>query len=293
MFSSADRYDAIPFRQVQILRFAPGRDDAGIGDYDVQPAMAPHQRAHGHCDRSLLGDIAQNCFEAGRQGGARGGRGEVEEASDRAGVRKPLGYGESKPAQSARDQGDFTVEERLANFTVLPAGARAACEPSPISVHKFAMQRNGCLGAGHLSVAETTLTPFDAGPNDASAPELPGAVIAIQFEGERIYARPGESLAGALVAHGVTAFRATRLGAARGLFCGMGVCQDCLVEVDGRPNQRACMTRVDRSLIVRREAPARPLAPIASGAPPISVDDIQTRSPDLLVIGVSGYLPLR
>jgi predicted molibdopterin-dependent oxidoreductase YjgC len=87
------------------------------------------------------------------------------------------------------------------------------------------------------------LTPIDAGPNDPQAPELSGVVIAIQFEGERIEARAGESLAAALVAHGVTSFRTTRLGTARGMFCGMGVCQDCLVEVDGRPNQRACMTK--------------------------------------------------
>ena len=69
------------------------------------------------------------------------------------------------------------------------------------------------------------------------------------------------------------------------MFCGMGVCQDCLVEVDGRPNQRACMTKVDRPLIVRREAHARTLASLASGARPISIDDIRTRTPDLLVIG--------
>ena len=30
----------------------------------------------------------------------------------------------------------------------------------------------------------------------------------------------------------------------RGAFCGMGVCFDCLVCIDGLPNQRACMTKV-------------------------------------------------
>lgn len=33
-------------------------------------------------------------------------------------------------------------------------------------------------------------------------------------------------------------------GEARGLFCGMGVCFDCLVTIDGRPGQRACMAIV-------------------------------------------------
>ncbi|MCF8038149.1 MAG: (2Fe-2S)-binding protein, partial [Desulfohalobiaceae bacterium] len=31
----------------------------------------------------------------------------------------------------------------------------------------------------------------------------------------------------------------------RGFFCGMGVCYDCLVTVDGRPGTRACMTQVE------------------------------------------------
>ena len=64
------------------------------------------------------------------------------------------------------------------------------------------------------------------------------------------------TVAAALTAAGITTFRQTRDGAARGLFCGMGVCQDCLVEIDGRPNQRACMTRIAR--------PARRAQPSAS-----------------------------
>jgi hypothetical protein len=38
-------------------------------------------------------------------------------------------------------------------------------------------------------------------------------------------------------------FARSAAGEARGLFCGMGVCFDCLVTVDGADNQRACMTR--------------------------------------------------
>ena len=47
--------------------------------------------------------------------------------------------------------------------------------------------------------------------------------IDIDFEGETISARSGESLAAALTAHGVKAFRSTASGADRGIFCGMGV----------------------------------------------------------------------
>jgi predicted molibdopterin-dependent oxidoreductase YjgC len=53
----------------------------------------------------------------------------------------------------------------------------------------------------------------------------------------------GESIAAVLMASGARVTRWTaRAGEARGYFCGMGVCQDCLVTVDGVPNVRACMT---------------------------------------------------
>lgn len=61
------------------------------------------------------------------------------------------------------------------------------------------------------------------------------------FDGEPIDFRPGQTLGGALMAAGITSWRTTRIDRApRGLFCGIGVCFDCLVSVGGHPNQRAC-----------------------------------------------------
>jgi hypothetical protein len=94
-----------------------------------------------------------------------------------------------------------------------------------------------------------------------------------------------DCLVDALVAAGITGFRATAGGEARSLFCGMGVCQDCLVEVDGRPNQRACMTKLDRPLAVRREAFGRAPAPVVAGAPPRLIDTVPEERPEILVIG--------
>jgi NADPH-dependent 2,4-dienoyl-CoA reductase/sulfur reductase-like enzyme len=108
--------------------------------------------------------------------------------------------------------------------------------------------------------------------------------IEISFEGAPIAARAGESVAAALAAHGVLSLRTTRDGAERGLFCGMGVCQDCLVEIDGKPEQRACMTKVDRPLRVRRQVHGRLLAPVADGAS-LAADEIATEKPEVLVIG--------
>jgi len=108
-------------------------------------------------------------------------------------------------------------------------------------------------------------------------------MIEIEFEGRRLQAREGESLAATLTAHGIREFRTTRCGAERGVFCGMGVCQDCLVEVDGRANERACMTIVDRPMVVRRESFARPLPP--KSASPMAFGEVETHRPELLVIG--------
>lgn len=69
--------------------------------------------------------------------------------------------------------------------------------------------------------------------------------IRATFNGQPISAEDGSTVGGALVANGITSWRSTRNGdRPRGLFCGIGVCFDCLVEVDGQPNERACMVRL-------------------------------------------------
>jgi NADPH-dependent 2,4-dienoyl-CoA reductase/sulfur reductase-like enzyme len=108
-------------------------------------------------------------------------------------------------------------------------------------------------------------------------------MIEIEFEGRRLQAREGESLAATLTAHGIRDFRTTRCGAERGIFCGMGVCQDCLVEVDGRANERACMTIIDRPMIVRRESFAKALPPKSDRS--VTFAEVETHRPELLVIG--------
>ncbi|HKX09885.1 MAG TPA: (2Fe-2S)-binding protein, partial [Stellaceae bacterium] len=77
--------------------------------------------------------------------------------------------------------------------------------------------------------------------------------IAFEFEGERLSGRRGESLAAALTAAGIRTLRLTHGDEPRGLFCGMGVCQECLVEIDGVSNQRACMTKLERPVSIRRQ----------------------------------------
>ncbi len=91
--------------------------------------------------------------------------------------------------------------------------------------------------------------------------------------------QPGQSLAAALTEAGIYALRQTRReGPGRGIFCGMGVCQDCLVVVDGEPNQRACMTRARAGQTVAWQPYPAPAidAPADAGSemPPVETCDL-------------------
>jgi aerobic-type carbon monoxide dehydrogenase small subunit (CoxS/CutS family) len=66
--------------------------------------------------------------------------------------------------------------------------------------------------------------------------------IEFTFDGEKITAITGQSVAAALLAANQRALRKTRFNNnERGVFCGIGVCFDCLVVIDGITNQRACL----------------------------------------------------
>jgi predicted molibdopterin-dependent oxidoreductase YjgC len=73
----------------------------------------------------------------------------------------------------------------------------------------------------------------------------------IEVDGRRVPAESGQTLAAALISAGITTFRHTPGGAPRGVFCGMGVCFDCLVSVDGLADQRACITPARPGMRVR------------------------------------------
>ncbi len=78
-----------------------------------------------------------------------------------------------------------------------------------------------------------------------------GKAVAVVVDGQAVEAYPGETVATVLLALGRQTFRHTdRLHSPRGLFCGMGVCFDCLVTIDGQPNVRACMTPVQAGMVV-------------------------------------------
>jgi predicted molibdopterin-dependent oxidoreductase YjgC len=80
-----------------------------------------------------------------------------------------------------------------------------------------------------------------------------GPRVTIELDGRAVEAFEGETVAAVLLAQGEAATRRTVRGEPRGLFCGMGVCFDCLVVVDDVPNTRACMTWVREGLRVQRQ----------------------------------------
>lgn len=64
----------------------------------------------------------------------------------------------------------------------------------------------------------------------------------ITVDGRTVPVENGQTIAAALHADGMRSWRTTRLGGRpRGLFCGIGVCFDCLVTVNGRASVRACL----------------------------------------------------
>jgi thioredoxin reductase len=107
-----------------------------------------------------------------------------------------------------------------------------------------------------------------------------GEAFDFAFEGEAVRAWPGETVMAALVADGRLAMREARDGGLRGPYCGMGVCGECSVLVDGI-QRRACMTAARADADVRR-MPA--LAP-ATGTGAVARQAVIEHAPDLLVIG--------
>ncbi len=75
-----------------------------------------------------------------------------------------------------------------------------------------------------------------------------GAPVTVVFDGREVTAFQGESLAMALWAAGLRGIRgSSRVGEARGVFCNMGICYECLVDVaveGGLRAVRACMEPV-------------------------------------------------
>ncbi|GAA3843986.1 hypothetical protein KACC15558_27120 [Brevibacterium ammoniilyticum] len=92
--------------------------------------------------------------------------------------------------------------------------------------------------------------------------------VTASFDGSPIGAPAGASVAAALLASGRTSWRTTRTGRPRGLFCGIGVCFDCLVDIDGESGQRACMIPLAEGMDIRSAGGRTPVEQRAGGEHP-------------------------
>jgi len=76
--------------------------------------------------------------------------------------------------------------------------------------------------------------------------------IRFTFDGRPFIGYEGETIAAALLASGVRTLRVHEdSGAPRGIYCNIGHCYECRVQVDGQANVRACLTPIREGMDVR------------------------------------------
>ncbi|WJL96371.1 FAD-dependent oxidoreductase [Microbacterium sp. ET2] len=103
---------------------------------------------------------------------------------------------------------------------------------------------------------------------------------ALCFDGRTVAVSATDSVASAMVAAGERGNRADDAGGRRGVWCGMGVCHECAVRIDGEDARLACMTPARNGQIIETQPPRRRVPAATTPARP------ETEiSPDVLVIG--------
>ena len=92
-------------------------------------------------------------------------------------------------------------------------------------------------------------------------PGAPEGGPRLSFEGCEIAFHPGDSLAAALLAAGIGALRQSPVDASpRAPYCMMGVCFECLVEIDGQGSVQSCLTPVAGGMRIARQQGRRSLS---------------------------------
>jgi NADPH-dependent 2,4-dienoyl-CoA reductase/sulfur reductase-like enzyme len=110
------------------------------------------------------------------------------------------------------------------------------------------------------------------------------ATLTITFEGRTLACFAGDSVSAAMLDAGELVCREAADGSPRGVFCGMGVCYECLVTIDGRPGRRACMTPVRGGM----EIGIQPSRPSLAGLPARPAPLRRELACDVLVIGAGA-----
>jgi len=90
--------------------------------------------------------------------------------------------------------------------------------------------------------------------------------VSFRFEGQEIEGAEGDTVAAALLAAGITSLKdAPASGSQRSPYCMMGVCFECLVEIDGAGHQQACLIPIREGMDVRRHLAAQNIGEAVAG----------------------------
>lgn len=91
--------------------------------------------------------------------------------------------------------------------------------------------------------------------------------LRITFDGKHFDVPEGVTVASALLLSGIRSFRSTPVSESpRAPYCMMGVCFECLVEIDGRPSRQSCLIQVRDGMVIKRQNGASELnIPSAEG----------------------------
>nr|WP_315266003.1 FAD-dependent oxidoreductase [Microbacterium lemovicicum] len=109
------------------------------------------------------------------------------------------------------------------------------------------------------------------------SPEESGAM---SFDGRDVPVRATDTIASAMLAAGERGNREDGAGGLRGVWCGMGVCHECTVRVDGGGGSLACVTPARAGQVIETQ-PVKRRAP----EPPEASRPESEIAPDVLVIG--------
>jgi predicted molibdopterin-dependent oxidoreductase YjgC len=78
--------------------------------------------------------------------------------------------------------------------------------------------------------------------------------ILVYLDGREVEAREGDTVASVLLVYGDRPYRRTPLShSPRAPFCMMGVCFECLVQIDGTYNQQGCLVAVEPGMRIERQ----------------------------------------
>ena len=81
--------------------------------------------------------------------------------------------------------------------------------------------------------------------------------VAVIIDGRSLRVPAALTAAAAVLLHGGISRTTPVSGSPRAPYCMMGVCFDCLMEIDGAPNRQACLVPVAEGMRINRQHGAR------------------------------------